>query len=158
MKKTVVSILILAAVFYAETNLAVFPKHQRLDDLKWLAGAWVSDYEGGKLFEIWKVEQDGSLKGESFLVKNGDTTFIESITIESRKDSILYIVKLKLNKTVVFNLIELKGYHAKFENLLNPYPRRISYTRNNEKNLHARIEGTMNGEPRSEDFYMIKVN
>ncbi len=131
-------------------------KDNRLEKLSWLADQWVWVDSESVTYERWITNNDNSLTGEAFTVKNGDTVFSEQLKIEKTGDDIFYIAAVKHNPgPVSFKLVELGENKAVFENHEHDFPNRIIYELRNNDSLYARVEGKnkMGNDVFNEYFY-----
>ena len=121
-----------------------------LQQLSFLAGCWA----GGGTEEVWLKPHGGSIMGMSRTVKGGKTVFTEFLHISTGAGGALVLnVQLKLaGQSTQFALSEVTDSRATFSNPKHDYPQRIIYRREPDGSLFARIEGTVNGKDRNDDF------
>lgn len=133
MKPTFFLALILAAVGAAAQT--------SIHDFTWLAGKW--KYAGRERYEVWKLSADSqSLTGETYRIKDGDTTIVEKLTIEKRSDGFYYIADVPQNKKPVpFRITSADSNGFACENPAHDFPTHIKYTRPETKKIEAVISG-----------------
>ncbi|MCU0289432.1 MAG: DUF6265 family protein [Acidobacteria bacterium] len=134
--------------------------HPNLQQFEWLLGAWAGNTGEGEFFEIWTRTNDSVFSAESYLIVGQDTVFSETISLESINGDLYYRVMTSNQnegRTVAFKLISSLDGEFIFENKDHDFPQRIIYKHLIPDQLHARIEGLMNGEPAHEDFHLKKM-
>ena len=125
----------------------------RLDDLSWMAGSWTgTDARGVHMEEHWTAPKGNSMIGIHRDVAGGRTRLFEFLRIEQQTDQIVYLsMPNGRSPATPFPLKEVSGSRVVFENPTHDFPQRIiSWKDGND--LRARIEGTMNGKPGSEEW------
>jgi len=130
------------------------------DTLHWLTGTWKSESSNGVYTENWLKSGDTCLLGESFLIREHDTVFLESIEIRNINDTLCYIptvIGQNNSLPVKFTLFRLSLDTVVFQNLLHDFPQRITYTLVQPGSIHAWIDGIDNGIARREDFRMVRL-
>lgn len=156
MKVILSIILFLISMVYSQNKNK---PDEQLEKLAWIADKWVYKNSESVTFENWIKNDDNSLTGESFTVKNSDTTFSEKLKIEKSGDDIFYIAAVKHNPgPVSFKLVEFSENKAVFENPGHDFPNRIIYELRNGDSLYARIEGkNKNGEIVTGEFFYTRA-
>ncbi len=114
-----------------------------------IAGHWEMKKANGKTMgEIWVKKSDNEMSGKSYLVKNGDSAWLESVQLIEKGDNTYYIpVAYGQNdgKPVPFKLTAANGTEYIFENTEHDFPKRIVYDFKSNDELHAYIDdGTAN--------------
>lgn len=115
-----------------------------------LTGQWLSEKNahGTVMGEIWEKKDEKSMKGKSFMIKNNDTTILETVELIKEGSDIFYIpVAFGQNddKPVRFKLTSVNNTAYIFENPEHDFPKRIVYDFLKNKTLHAYIDdGTQN--------------
>lgn len=123
-----------------------------LDDLSWLAGSWSGETRGIQMEEHWTAPKGSSMVGMHRDVGKGRTMLFEFLRIEQRGDQIVYLsMPNGRSPATPFPLKEVSGTRVVFENPAHDFPQRIIYWKDGA-DLRARIEGTMNGKPGSEEW------
>jgi len=127
------------------------------DRLVWMAGCWEGQMGSGKTQEQWMRPDGNSMLGMSRTVVNGKTPFFEFLQIKPDGEDIVYMARPQGNEPTAFKLVKLNEGMAVFENAQHDFPRRITYQRQIDGSLSARLEGTQNGKDRVVDFPMKRV-
>jgi hypothetical protein len=86
--------------------------------------------------------------------------FTEYFHIAAAPDGgIVLNVQLRLaGKLTQFRLTELRGQSATFSNPEHDYPKQITYRREANGSLFARIEGTTSGKSRHDEFKYVRAS
>ena len=140
-----------------------FPAAARADAdpasaLGWLAGCWAS--EGGEpgSGEQWMRPAGGSLLGVSRTIKGGKTVAHEFMQIrEITPGRLVFIANPSGQAQATFPVLRLAAKEVVFENTSHDFPQRVIYRLDETGVLRARIEGLLDGKPRTEDFPMRRV-
>jgi hypothetical protein len=85
-------------------------------------------------------------------VQAGRVVFFEYLRIEARADGIVYIAQPLGHPPTEFRLASWDGRTVIFENLGHDFPKRISYTREGEDAITARVDGGAGVEKGAEVF------
>ena len=127
--------------------------------LSWLAGCWASVGGEAGSGEQWTVPAGKTMLGTSRTVRNTKTVAYEFLQIrQTEAGEIEYVAKPSGQAEAAFLLVRLSEREVVFENPDHDFPQRIMYRLRAEGNLEARIEGTVNGEVRTVDFPMERVD
>ncbi|MGQ4661020.1 DUF6265 family protein [Lysobacter sp. F6437] len=119
-----------------------------LQPLQWLAGTWQrTDLPAGRSgYERWTPD-DGGLSGVGVAMQGGDTVFEETLRIELRDGTVVYIAEVAHNPApVVFRLARIDQDGFVFENPAHDFPKVIAYRREGDR-LSVRVSA---GEKASE--------
>lgn len=129
-----------------------------LERVAWLEGTWTSDDGKTTSEECWTRPLGGTMFGTNRLVHDGETLFYEYLCIQNTPDGIFYLASPKGRQPPTpFKLIEsdLGASHRQwrlvFENEEHDFPTRIIYWLEGDR-LIARVEGTQDGKPVSEEW------
>jgi hypothetical protein len=135
--------------------------------LSWLEGRWISQDENGQFIEEW---QDAGimLTGQGKVVRNGDTTNVERLTIVSDTNGIAYIVdfpdrevrfhsRKQSSSTTFKNLRYTETSLVTFTSDTNDFPREITYRKQNSDSLYITLSGSEAGKPMEMVFKMKKI-
>jgi hypothetical protein len=148
--------VVIAIVFVVLISCGVDARAQAtvtdLTGLAWMAGTWSGVQGGVEMEELWQAPKGNTMLGLHRDVAGGRTVSFEFLRIEAKSDGISYWASPGGRPATQFRLIELKAKRVVFENAKHDFPQRISYWLSNDGALHARIEGTMNGKPASEEW------
>jgi hypothetical protein len=131
------------------------PAKAAMDDLAWLAGAWVGTRGAGgttSIEERWSPPLGGAMLGVSRTVSRGRMSAFEYVRIVERDGGLVYIAQPGGAAPTEFVLTELGGMRAVFENPRHDYPKRIVYELSAEGGLSATIGFTRGGTPRRFEF------
>jgi hypothetical protein len=121
----------------------------------WMAGLWTGvDPDGVEMEELWTPAKGGSMLGLHRDVKSGKTESFEFLRVEATADGVTYWASPKGRPATPFRMVasESVGNRIVFSNPEHAYPTRILYWLSSDGLLHARIEGTLNGKPASEEW------
>ena len=153
---------LIAVVFIsgcASTHTAT-DRDPSLSSIEWLLGNWENVSPKRTLCEQWKKIDDSTFAGQSFVVKNSDTTYLESIRLQKRAGIISYnptVPDQNEGKTIQFNLTAVDRESFTFENPRHDFPQKLVYMHKEDGSLHAHLEGVEEGKEKIEDFYMKRA-
>ena len=122
------------------------------NDLGFMAGCWRLEANGRIIEEQWLMPAGGSLMGVGRTVAGGKTVEYEFLQIRDLPDGLTYIAKPSGQPEASFKLLSRTADEVVFENPTHDFPQRVRYRRAGPDALHARVEGTMNGQSRGMDF------
>jgi hypothetical protein len=124
-----------------------------LNDLSWMAGSWSgTSARGIEMEEHWTAAKGNSMIGLHRDVAKGRTLAFEFLRIEQQGDQIVYLsMPNGRSPATPFPLKEVSGTRVVFENPAHDFPQRIIYWIDGA-DLRARIEGTNNGKPGSQEW------
>ena len=124
-----------------------------LDALAWMAGSWNgADARGVQMEEHWTAPKGNSMIGIHRDVAGGKTRLFEFLRIEQQADQIVYLsMPNGRSPATPFPLKDVTGSRVVFENPTHDFPQRIIYWKDGN-DLRARIEGTINGKERGEEW------
>ena len=130
---------------------AALAQDPRVASLDCLAGTWVKDDGGEKVMESWVGPGNGMMVAANLSTwPNGRRTF-EFLRIADTPQGMTYFASPGGRAPVEFRVRESGDKRVVFENLAHDYPQRISYWREGPL-LVARIEGTLRGQKREEEW------
>jgi hypothetical protein len=124
----------------------------RVSQLSWLAGSWASDTAGTRIEEHWMAPLGGEMVGMHRDVVRGKAASFEFFRIVDEPGGFAYLSSPKGRPATRFGLKEIAARKVVFENPTHDFPQRVLYWLDEKGSLHARIEGTWNGKPESEDW------
>jgi hypothetical protein len=133
---------------------------QSISRLAWLAGSWKHETARMAFEEKWVKLSDTLFRGESTTVSLPDRKTIasESLILADMGGEIFYIARPSQNPLpVAFKLVRADDGSATFENPKHDFPTRITYTRNPDGSLDARVEGVENGKQRAIRFHFVRT-
>ena len=128
-----------------------------INKFNWLLGTWSNISNESQLYEIWTKENDTTFSGLSYMIVRNDTTFYETIKLESTGQDLFYIPTVmdqNDDQPVLFKLISNINGDFIFENKLHDYPQRIIYNNSEPNVLNARTEGIEEGRFHKEEFIL----
>jgi hypothetical protein len=147
----------LAALLFSTSALGQAPvTPSRVGTLAWMAGGWSQETPQGKVTENWLGPANGVMVAVNLSsFASGRTTF-EFLRIAETPAGFSYFASPGGKPAVEFAMKELAEKRVVFENAGHDFPQRILYWRDGEA-LMARIEGTINGQPRSREWKFMKA-
>ena len=111
-----------------------------------MAGIWGGPSGGAEVEEVWLAPSGGLMLGLGRTVKDGKAVDFEFMRIEEQGGTLVYLASPGGKPATPFPLAALDATSVAFESTLE-FPRRVSYRKNPDGTLTARIEGTRNGSP-----------
>jgi len=138
-----------ALLFFSAHALAQAPA--RVESLDWMAGTWVSEGARGKVSETWLGPGNGLMVAANLSTFAGGRKTFEFLRIAETPAGFSYFASPGGKTPVEFALKELGERRVVFENAGHDFPQRILYWRDGDA-LLARIEGTIRGEPRHQEW------
>lgn len=134
-----------------ESKVTAIKQDFKLEELAWMAGAWMSEEKGQRMEEHWMTPAGGVMVGMNRTAGTGKT-FFEYLRIEAGREGLVYQASpMGQSPPTPFHLVELGKQRVVFENPKHDFPQRIIYRREENK-LHARVEGKENGQERAEEW------
>jgi Domain of unknown function (DUF6265) len=127
--------------------------------LSWMAGCW--SYIGAEpgSGEQWMNPAAGSMLGMSRTVNDGETVAFEFLRIAEDDEGIPALFALPSGQSATtFTLLRQSDNEVVFANPGHDFPQRVIYRLTPGPTLIGRIEGTVNGEVRSVDFPMKRID
>jgi hypothetical protein len=112
-----------------------------IPDLAWMAGSWTTGAGRQTIEEHWVEPASNALIGVGRTLADGRMVFFEFLRIEAKADGIVYIAQPGGAPPTEFRLTKWDGRTAMFENPQHDFPKRISYTKNDDGSMTARIDG-----------------
>ncbi len=123
-----------------------------LASLAWMTGSWSGIQDGVTSEEHWSTPQGGLMLGMHRDVKEGRAVSFEFLRVVARGDSLVYVALPRGRNETPFPMKSLAGKRVVFENPQHDFPQRILYWQTRPNELHARIEGTLNGKEEFEEW------
>jgi hypothetical protein len=145
-----IRMLVLFAVISAFPAAAEGPA-ARLEQLAWMAGTWGGPAGGAEVEEVWLAPKGGLMLGLGRTVKDGKAIEFEFLRIEQQGETLVYLASPGGKPATPFPLAAIDATSAAFESTLE-FPRRVSYRKNADGTLTARIEGVRNGKPAAREW------
>ena len=134
--------------------------YAEIEKADWLIGKWHHISPEGEVVEIWEKENDSTYNGVSYFIVLYDTIFYETIAIQQRGNDLSYISTVNDQndaETVTFKLRSATDEAITFENKLNDFPKRITYTRVGSDSLVTIISGRIEGKHSVQEFPMERM-
>ena len=132
------------------------PAPADLSRLAWLEGRWSGSEGGRETEEHWTSPAGSALVGMNKAVKAGRMVSFEFLRIQHTKEGTAYLASPGGAAPTAFPLVELGEARLVFENPAHDFPQRILYWLDAAGALHARIEGSIGGKPRSQEWTWTK--
>jgi hypothetical protein len=98
----------------------------------------------------------GTMMGMSRTVANGKTVDSEALVIQETGSEVAYVARPSRQLEASFRMVSATTTEARFENPAHDFPQRIIYRLDPDGSLHARIEGTRDGQVRGVDFRLTR--
>jgi hypothetical protein len=129
----------------------------RLDRIGWLAGCWELEGGGTVIEEQWMRPRGGSMLGMSRTIRAGRTVGWELVRIEVRAARLVYVAEPSGQPMAEFAEVALTDSSVSFENPYHDFPQRITYRRQSDGALTARVESVTGETPRGFDLVYRRV-
>jgi len=123
----------------------------RIQSVAWMAGTWVHEDEKQRVTEGWIGPGNGTMLGTNLTARANGRAAFEFMRMAETADGVSYFASPAGRPPVEFPLKEAAATRVVFENPGHDLPRRIIYWKEGEV-LGARIEGSVKGEARSEEW------
>lgn len=123
-------------------------------DFDWLVGTWagVDNTETEQSFEIWEKLGKNTYQGAGYTVKDGDTTFVEQLSIANIYGKMHYTADVPSNaEPVSFEIVKSTQNGFVCGNLENDFPKKIEYEYDGEV-----LRATISGDEKSKTFSFMK--
>ncbi len=145
------SLFLCPFLFAAATAAAQAPSSPpavsgRLEQLAFMAGSWGAPSGGADVEEVWLAPRGGLMLGLGRTVKDGKAVDFDFMRVEQQGETLVYLAMPRGRPATPFPLAALDATSVAFESALE-FPRRVSYRKNADGTLTARIEGTRDGKP-----------
>jgi hypothetical protein len=150
------NIAALAAAFTAAVLSAPLAA-QELAEAAFLSGTWTEKKDNIETDEMWLAPKGGIMLGVNRTVLAGKKSAYEFMRIELRDGRPVYLASPGGRPPVEFKAIESSPNRLVFENRAHDYPQRVIYVKEGNDLLLARIEGTVEGRERSQEWRFVRV-
>lgn len=158
---TALRLFLAAAIAATGLHAAAADAVGRADRLGWLAGCWQLERRSERgvrvVEEQWMAPSGGALLGASRSVSEGRMVDFEHMLIREDAGGLVFTAKPARQPEASFRAIEVAEGVLVFENRAHDFPQRVIYRRGADGRLDARIEGTVDGQPRAVDFPYRRV-
>jgi hypothetical protein len=159
--KKAISLMLLPAVlggcgFFSNEN-----SEKSNFDLSKLTGRWEFMNNNTHQIEEWTSLSEHELRGKGFILENGDTTFIEILSIRENDGVLTYYAQvsdIESAEIVPFRLSEQTGQRIEFVNENQDFPKKIGYELRSEDRILSYIEGPREGNNVRISFDFKKTN
>ena len=122
-----------------------------VQSLGWLQGCWERRTANAVVEEHWSSAAGGVLLGFGKTTVRDSVREHEFLRIHAIGDTLVYHAIPSRQQPAEFRAVPPHDSVITFSNPGHDFPQRIIYRRAGDS-LHARIEGTRNGQPRAVDF------
>lgn len=147
-----ITLIMLPVVSSAQNKDGIKAEFERL---YWLNGGWTQTNitkPGKALVEQWAKSGDYEMKGQATTTQNGDTVYIERISLLIKDNAIYYVADVPQNKqSIFFKLTSISENGFVCENPEHDFPKRISYTLTG-----TQLKATISGDGKSFDYLYVK--
>jgi Domain of unknown function (DUF6265) len=124
----------------------------RVDALAWMAGSWAGNDGRNDHEEHWTAPRGSTMVGMHRTMRGGRTVEFEFFRIEERDGALVYLSQPGgRSPATPFTARSVEGTRVVFENLAHDFPQRLIYWLDGDV-LGARIEGTVDGKLRSQEW------
>jgi hypothetical protein len=143
-----------AIVLFAGSAAAQDAPPHDIAAVAWLAGDWQTAPAGKmQIDEHWIAPAGGAMLGTSRTVAGGRMVFFEFLRIETRMDGVYYVAQPRGGPPTAFKLTRASASEAVFENPMHDFPKRISYRKNKDGSVTARVEGDGTEKEKPQEFH-----
>lgn len=125
---------------------------RKLEDLAWLTGSWIEHKPGVDTEEHWIAPKGDLMTGMNRTTRGTGRTSFEFLRIARTPSGISYFAQPSGRPPTEFKLVQAEDKKVVFENREHDFPQRIIYWLDKDAALHARIEGTIGGQSRSQEW------
>jgi hypothetical protein len=125
------------------------------EKLYWLNGIWNQTNitkPGKALVEQWNKSGDYEMRGQATTTQNGDTVYVERITLLTKDSYIYYVADVPQNKQpIYFKLTSITATGFVCENPEHDFPKKISYELTGNQ-----LKATISGNGKYIDYLYLK--
>ena len=143
------------SLFLSTSALAQSPP--RIASLDWMAGAWMHEDARSRVLETWLGPAHGLMVAANLTTFPGARKSFEFLRIADTADGFSLHASPGGRPPTEFRLKESSARRVVFENTAHDFPQRVIYWREGDS-LMARIEGTLRGAPRHEEWKFKPVS
>ena len=134
---------------------------RRVERLRWLSGCWEQRDARSTVEELWTTPNGGILFGIGRTIVRRDqsdsTVSYEVTRIFERGGRLIFAAAPSGQPPAEFTEQELTDTTVVFANPTHDFPQFVRYRRRGSSELHARVDGKMNGEDRGFDSRYQRV-
>ena len=105
-----------------------------------LEGTW--KMENQEMYEHWELKDDGTMKGHSYRMNNGEKTVTENLEIRLADDKVIYtatVLNQNEGKGIDFTLSQADSLSYSFENPEHDFPKVIKYQKRSETEIYVQV-------------------
>ena len=128
----------------------------RVASLEWMTGTWTQARGDETVSESWLGPRNGLMVATNLTTRGAQRRTFEFLRIADTPEGFSYYASPGGRPPVEFKLKEQGERRVVFENAAHDFPQRILYWRDGDK-LVARIEGTIGGKEKSEEWRFARV-
>lgn len=139
------TVLFAAAASFAQAPVA------RVASLGWMTGTWTHANGEERVTESWVGPGNGVMVAANLSTWPNGKKMFEFLRIADTSEGFSYFASPAGRAPVEFKMKETGERRVVFENAAHDFPQRVLYWREGDT-LAARIEGTIAGKPRSEEW------
>jgi hypothetical protein len=121
--------------------------------LSWLAGNWIESGKTRTVRERWAGPYGGVLLGIGVTTQGGAAKSFEFFRIAKTPTGLSYFASPNAAAPTEFKAIEICADKVVFENRAHDFPQRVIYAKGANGTLNARVEGTIAGKLKGEDWH-----
>ena len=142
-----------AWISVASLVLATSAQASEIGKLSWLSGSWSGVKDGVQLEEHWSAPKGATMIGMHRDVRGGRTVGFEFFRVVEDSLGLVYMAQPGGRAPATpFRAKTLEKTRVVFENLQHDFPQRVIYWLPKKGELHARVEGTLDGKLESEEW------
>jgi hypothetical protein len=123
-----------------------------LSNLQFMSGIWRNGTALDGSEELWSAAGGDMMVGAGRVTKQGKTRAFEFMRIESTATGLVFVALPGGKNETRFPAIEVSPQKVVFENREHDFPQRVSYWRESDGQLRARIEGVIAGETKFQEW------
>ncbi len=137
-----------------------FQSSDQINRASWLIGTWENKTARGSVYESWKRIDGNELFGFSYSLNGKDTIIFEEIQLIQDQDSLFYIPTVKNQNDglpIQFALTSMTDTSMVFQHPYHDFPQKITYRLIHQDSLVASIYGEHQGDSRTIEFPMKRI-
>lgn len=145
------------AGLFAAFALPALAENAGLDPLSFMAGHWVQKDGREEVQETWLGPRGDTLAGVNLTHRPESRASFEFLRIAMKNGQPVYFASPGGRPPVEFPVKEIAAGSVVFENMAHDFPQRIVYRRIDADTLLARIEGTVQGKTRAQEWRFTRA-